>query len=67
MKFGQRQGTLGYIHLRNSKFLFLPSHKLLQRYKNQVDQESGFKKDILHWMRNEAALIPSKGYEGGSS
>jgi hypothetical protein len=37
--------------------------------KNQVDQESGFKKDILHWMRNEAALknIPPEGYEGGSS
>jgi hypothetical protein len=35
--------------------LFLPSQKLLQRYNNQVDQESGLEKDILHWMRNEAA------------
>jgi hypothetical protein len=57
----------GYTDIRNSKCVFLPSQNLLQRYKNQVDQESGFKKDILHWMRNEAALIPSKGYEGGSS
>ena len=59
----------GYTDIRNSKFVFLPSQKLLQRYKNQVDQESGFKKDILHWMRNEAALknIPPEGYEGGSS
>ena len=59
----------GYTDLRNSKFVFLPSQKLLQRYKNQVDQESDFKKDIpvLHWMRNEAALknIPPEGYEGG--
>jgi hypothetical protein len=54
----------GYTDLRNSKFVFLPSQKLLQRYKNQVDQESGFKKDILHWMRNEAALknIPPEGF-----
>jgi hypothetical protein len=32
----------GYTDLRNSKFVFLPSQKVLQRYKNQVDQESGY-------------------------
>ena len=57
----------GYADLRNSKFLILPSRKLLQRYKNRIYQEAGINKDVLHWMRNEAQLknIPPEGYEGG--
>jgi hypothetical protein len=31
----------GYNELRNSKFIILPSQKILQRYKNTVDQEAG--------------------------
>jgi hypothetical protein len=30
----------GYTDLRNSKFVFLPSQQLLQRYKNQVDRSA---------------------------
>ncbi|KAJ8313792.1 hypothetical protein KUTeg_008353 [Tegillarca granosa] len=53
----------GYNELRNSKFLMLPSAKLLQRFKNMVNQESGIKKDMLQWMANKN--IPPEGYEGG--
>ncbi|CAG2216361.1 unnamed protein product [Mytilus edulis] len=57
----------GYIELRNSNFLILPSHNLLQRYKNSVEQKSGINKEILHWMANEAKIknIPPEGYKGG--
>ena len=57
----------GYTDLRNSKFLILPSEKLLQRYKNHVNQEAGINSDILHWMANEAKLknLPPEGFEGG--
>ncbi|XP_071174117.1 uncharacterized protein [Mytilus edulis] len=57
----------GYTDLRNSKFLVLPSQKLLQRYKNRIHQEAGINKEMLHWMKNEAKLknIPPEGYDGG--
>jgi hypothetical protein len=57
----------GYTDLRNSKFLILPSEKLLQRYKNHVNQEAGINSDILHWMANEAKLknLSPEGFEGG--
>jgi hypothetical protein len=47
--------------------LILPSEKLLQRYKNHVNQEAGINSDILHWMANEAKLknLPPEGFEGG--
>lgn len=45
----------------------MPSEKLLQRYKNHVNQEAGINSDILHWMANEAKLknLPPEGFEGG--
>ncbi|CAG2224496.1 unnamed protein product [Mytilus edulis] len=57
----------GYTELRNSQFVILPSEKLLQRFKNTVNQEAGINNDMLHWMANEAKLknIPPEGYEGG--
>ncbi|KAJ8321537.1 hypothetical protein KUTeg_000913 [Tegillarca granosa] len=57
----------GYSELRNSKFIMLPSEKILQKYKNHVKQDAGINKDMLHWMLNEAKVknIPPEGYEGG--
>jgi hypothetical protein len=46
----------GYTYLRNSGFIVLPSHKILQNYKNIVHQEAGINKEILHWMVNEAQI-----------
>jgi hypothetical protein len=45
---------VGYAELRNSNFMILPSQQLLQKYKNNVHQQSGINKDVLHWMANEA-------------
>ena len=56
-----------YGDLRSSGFLLLPSHRLLQIYKNKIHQKAGINKEILHWMKNEAVNknIPPEGYEGG--
>ena len=56
----------GYTELRNSNFMILPSQQLLQKYKNNVHQQSGINKDVLHWMANEARLknIPPKVLKG---
>ena len=35
-------------------FVVLPSCRLLQYYKNSVNQVSGLNKEMLAWMQNEA-------------
>ena len=58
----------GYADLRSSGFVVLPSSRLLQYYKNSVNQVSGLNKEMLAWMQNEAKnknLPPPEGYEGG--
>ena len=56
-----------YQQLRDSKVLILPSQSTLQLYKNCVDQQAGFHKDIFHWMKEEASKhYPSEGsFSGG--
>ena len=56
-----------YVELKNSGFFILPSSRILQFYKNSVNQVSGFNKEILHWMMLEAKNqgISPDGYEGG--
>ncbi|XP_021377299.1 uncharacterized protein LOC110465666 [Mizuhopecten yessoensis] len=43
------------------------TERLLQRYKNEVNQEPGTNKDIIYWMKNEATYqnLSPDGYEGG--
>ena len=57
----------GYNNFKNSGFLILPSQKLLQIYKNNVRQQAGINKEVLHWMANEAKFksVPPEGHEGG--
>lgn len=44
----------GYILLRNSGMVILPSPQLLILYKNSVDQHPGFHPEIFNWMYVEA-------------
>ena len=44
----------GYADLRSSGFVVLPSSRLLQYYKNSVNQVSGLNKEMLAWMQNKA-------------
>jgi hypothetical protein len=57
----------GYVDVRSSGFVVLPSTRILQYYKNAVNQTSGFNKDMFHWMLNEAKNrnLSPEGYEGG--
>ncbi|CAC5421051.1 unnamed protein product [Mytilus coruscus] len=57
----------GYADLRASGFVVLLSSRLLQYYKNSVNQVSGVNKEMLSWMLNEAnnKNIPLEGYERG--
>lgn len=56
-----------YVELKSSGFFILPSTRILQYYKNSVNQVSGFNKELLHWMLNEAQRndLSPDGYEGG--
>ena len=56
-----------YKDLRDSGFLVLPSQRILQIYKNKINQKPGVNIDLLHWMKNEAISrnLPPHGYEGG--
>ncbi|CAC5387161.1 unnamed protein product [Mytilus coruscus] len=57
----------GYADLRASGFVVLPSSRLLQYFKNSVNQVSRVNKEMLSWMLNEAKNknIPLEEYEGG--
>ena len=44
----------GYADLRSSGFVVLPSSRLLQYYKNSVNQVSGLNKEMLACMQNKA-------------
>lgn len=57
----------GYISLRNSRLLVLPSPSLLVLYKNSVHQKVGFQKKMFEWMHQEAKRleIPKEGWIGG--
>lgn len=57
----------GYIELRGSNFLILPSQNLLRKYKNSLHQEAGVNKDMAELMANEAKIknIPPAGFQGG--
>lgn len=57
----------GYISLRDSGILILPSPHLLILYKGLVHQEPGFKADIFTWMAKEADKldVSTQGRIGG--
>lgn len=57
----------GYISLRNSGMVILPSPQLLILYKNSIDQHPGFHPEIFNWMYVEAdrLQIPQEGRIGG--
>lgn len=45
----------------------MPSENHLALYKNSIDQKPGVLKEMLKWMKDEAALrkLPPHGYCGG--
>jgi hypothetical protein len=57
----------GYISLRDSGMVLLPSPQLLILYKNSIDQHPGFHQEIFSWMHAEAERlnIPQEGRIGG--
>ena len=57
----------GYKDMYETGTMILPSVRLLQRYKNIVDQGPGFKPEVIQWMVDTATEIklPAEGYEGG--
>ena len=56
-----------YADLKSSGVLVLPSKRLLQYYKNSVDQAPGINLQQLDWMVKEAAFknVPAFGKHGG--
>lgn len=54
-----------YGDLQSSGFLVFPSQRLLQIYKNKIQQKAGINKEII-WMKKALhRSIPTEGYEGG--
>lgn len=57
----------GYVTLRNSGLMQLPSPNLLICYKNKVVQKPGYDNNVFEWMHREAERlnIPKEGRIGG--
>ena len=58
-----------YEDLRDSRFLVLPSSRLLRYYKNVIEQKPGINPSHLGWMLSEAKRqnVPDVGWRGGVS
>jgi hypothetical protein len=62
-----RRSPQGYVYMVEMGAMMLPSVRLLQMYKNVVEQGPGFRSNVLNWMYDSAREknLPPEGYVGG--